>query len=513
MGGVENFSNSSIKPVKPNVVVVLAMILVPAQALEPCSNIGFPMTPRTAPGPLCICYFPFLVHCTNSHSLRDLAPFVCTTFILNFLFIHQNFPGQFRHLAPALAALGHTVLALRIVTDEPGAPASLPSVQSWCGVRVVPYKVAGRNIRGLHAWLQDMETKTLRAEACWTAMRALRAQGFVPDAVIGHPGWGEPLFVKQVWPETRVGLYAEFFYNADGADMGFDPEFAPKDAEADGCRLQMKNLNLLAHLDQADGALSPTQWQANTFPPGWRERIFVAHDGIDTADLCPQADVVFPLPNAPGDTASAVRSVSRQDEVITFVARHLEPYRGFHIFLRCLPALLRERPKALVLIVGDDAVGYGSAAPAGQTWRQVFTKEVFPQLQAEQISRVHFLGRLDGAAFTQMFQVSRLHIYLSYPFVLSWSLIEAMSVGAAIVASDTAPVREVIESGVNGQLVHFFDSDALVAAMLKLLEQPAERERLGAAARKLAVERYDLKRICLPAQIAWALSLPAYQAS
>ncbi|MEX1166857.1 MAG: glycosyl transferase family 1, partial [Hydrogenophaga sp.] len=240
---------------------------------------------------------------------------------MNFLFIHQNFPGQFRHLAPALAAAGHRVLALRIVSEATGP---LPAVQVWRGVQVVSYSVAGRNTRGLHPWLQDMETKTLRAEACWRAMRALQAQGFEPDVVIGHPGWGEPLFVKQVWPETKLGLYAEFFYRADGADMGFDPEFAPQDAAADACRLQMKNLNHLAHLDQADGALSPTQWQADTFPAGWRERISVAHDGIDTAVLCPNSAVVFPLPNAG-------RALTREDEVVTFVARHLEPYRGFHV--------------------------------------------------------------------------------------------------------------------------------------------------------------------------------------
>lgn len=422
---------------------------------------------------------------------------------MNFLFIHQNFPGQFLHLAPALAALGHQVVALRVLGEAPGK-APTDAVQNWRGVRVVPYKLAGRNTLGLHPWLQDMETKTLRAEACWRAMRALRAQGFVPDAVIGHPGWGEPLFVKQVWPQTKLGLYAELFYRADGADVGFDPEFLAKDTEADGCRLQMKNLNHLAHLDQADGALSPTQWQANTYPPSWHERICVAHDGIDTTELCPKADVEFSLPSAAGAPGA---SVSRQDEVITFVARHLEPYRGFHVFLRCLPALLRERPEARVLIVGDDAVGYGSAAPAGQTWRHVFTQEVFPQLRPEQITRVHFLGRLDREGFTRMLQVSRVHIYLSYPFVLSWSLIEAMSVGAAIVASDTAPVREVAEDGFNAKLVDFFDRNALVAQVVNLLESPKERARLGAAAREMAQRRYDLMSICLPTQLAWATGL------
>ena len=424
------------------------------------------------------------------------APESLTAQHVNYLFIHQNFPGQFRHLAPALASQGHRVVALRVAT--PGA-----IEQTWRGVQVLPYKVAGRNTPGLHPWLLDMETKMLRAEACWRAMLLLKAQGFNPDVVIGHPGWGEPLFVKQVWPHCKLGLYAEFFYRADGADMGFDPEFPPKDGDADACRLQMKNLNHLAHLDQADSALSPTHWQAESFPPGWRERICVAHDGIDTNELCPNEVAQLARPGATGP------ALTRDDEVITFVARHLEPYRGFHVFMRCLPALLRARPGAQVVIVGDEAVGYGAAAPTGQTWRQVFAREVAPQLAQEHVSRIHFCGRLEREAFTRMLQVSRVHVYLSYPFVLSWSLIEAMSVGAAIVASDTAPVREVIDNGVNGELVDFFDTNGLVAAMIRLLEQPAERARMGAAARQKAQTHYDLTRVCLPRQLAWATAIHA----
>jgi glycosyltransferase involved in cell wall biosynthesis len=417
---------------------------------------------------------------------------------VNFLFIHQNFPGQFRHLAPALAAQGHRVIALMIQSGAAVSP------QNWQGVQVLPYRVEAKNTPGLHPWLTDMETKLLRADACWRAMRALRDAGWVPDAVIAHPGWGEPLFVKQVWPDTRLGVYAEFFYRLHGADVGFDPEFAPPDAEADGCRLQMKNLNHLAHLDQADGALSPTRWQADTFPPFWRERIAVAHDGIDTKVLCPDssAKLTWTLPRT-----SEARSWTRDDEVITYVARHLEPYRGFHIFMRALPALLQRRPNAQVLIVGEDGTGYGSAAPAGTIWREVFTSEVRSRIPDSDWARVHFLGRLDRDAFTSLLKLSRVHVYLSYPFVLSWSLIEAMSVGASIVASDTAPVREVITDGEQGRLVDFFEHQALVEVVNDLLDRPGERQRLGEAARAVAQSRYDLGSVCLPLQIRWALGL------
>lgn len=406
---------------------------------------------------------------------------------MQLLFVHQNFPGQFPHLAPALANLGHEVIALAIRPST--------GVQAWRGVRVVSYEVRGRNTPGLHPWLVDMETKTLRAEACWRAAQALKDQGFSPALIVAHPGWGEPLFLKQVWPQARLVLYAEMFYQAAGGDLGFDPEFASRHAAADACRLQMKNLNHLAHLGQADALLSPTHWQANTFPAVWRERIRVIHDGIDTDAICPWPDARFGLPG--GET------LTRDDEVVTYVARHLEPYRGIHVFLRALPDLLRRRPVARVVLVGDDGVGYGAAPPPDTGWRQIFTQEVRGQIPDKDWARVHFVGKLGRNDFTRLLQVSRVHVYLSYPFVLSWSLLEAMSAGCCIVASATAPVREVITHGEHGELVDFFDRHGLVDRLAALLDDPARRNRLGQHARERAIARYDLKRVCLPRQLAW----------
>lgn len=361
------------------------------------------------------------------------------------------------------------------------------------------YVVQGRNTPGLHPWLVDMETKTLRGNACWRTAQNLRQQGFCPNLIVAHPGWGEALFLKQVWPEAKLALYAEFFYRSSGADMGFDPEFASRDPAADACRLQMKNLNHLAHLDQTNAAISPTKWQANTFPDVWRERISVIHDGIDTDAICPREGAQLALPK--------YGHLTRDDEVITYVARHLEPYRGIHVFLRALPELLRLRPDARIVIVGDDGVGYGAGAPSGTTWRQVFTQEVREQIPDSDWARVHFVGKLSRDDFTRLLQVSRVHVYLSYPFVLSWSLLEAMSAGCAIVASDTAPVREAICHGEHGLLVNFFDREGLVERVCTLLGNAAERERLGRQARRRAIERYDLESVCLPQQLEWITKL------
>lgn len=405
---------------------------------------------------------------------------------LRLLLIHQNFPGQFLHLAPALAARGHEVHALRI--DPGSAQASL-----WRGVHVHPYAPQRDSAKGIHPWLSDLETKVIRGEAAWRKARELKAAGFTPDLIYAHPGWGESLFLKEVWPSARLVLFGEFFYAEQGADTGFDCEFTPSVGAEQACRLRMKNLNQLAQLPLADLVISPTHWQASTYPLPWRDTIQVVHDGIDTEALQAHPGVSARLADG--------RTLTREHEVITFVARHLEPYRGFPTFMRALPSLLKTRPQAHVLIVGEDGVSYGSLPTRHRHWREHMLEEVGPQMAAADARRVHFLGRLDRAAFTRVLQLSRVHIYLTYPFVLSWSLIEAMSIGCSIVASDTAPVREVLADGHNALLVDFFDPQGLVRRVDELLDDGEKARRLGAQARRSAVDNFDLQQVCLPRQL------------
>lgn len=404
---------------------------------------------------------------------------------MRILFVHQNFPGQFPHLAPALAARGHEVVALRMTKS--------PERVRWRGVDVHGYRPEVNSTRGVHPWVADIETKIIRGEACWRKARQLDGEGFVPDVIYAHPGWGEPLFLKQIWPLAKLMLYGEFFYAPDGADMGFDPEFARDDDQEQRCRLQMKNLNHLAQLGQADLLVSPTHWQASRFPSPWREQISVVHDGIDTDALRPDPSVKVRLADG--------AEFSRSDEVITFVARHLEPYRGFHVFMRALPALLKARPNAHVLIVGEDGVSYGEAPKTHRHWREFMLAEMGSKIASEDERRVHFVGRLKRDAFTSVLQLSSVHVYLTYPFVLSWSLLEAMSIGCAIVASNTAPVREAIDDGEQGVLVDFFDVKALVVAIEHLLTDAELRQQLGSRASRRVRERYDLRRHSLPRQI------------
>jgi len=410
---------------------------------------------------------------------------------MNILFIHQNFPGQFKFLAPALVRRGHTVMGMtmqKINTSE------------WEGVKIISYAANRGTTPNVHPWISDFETKTIRGEACFRAALKLKNQGFHPDVIVAHHGWGESLFLKEVWPVAKLGIYCEFFYQTQGADVGFDPEFPAKDQrESEACRLRLKNVNNLLHFDIANAGISPTQWQASTFPLPFRDKITVIHDGIDTQALVPNPNVILNLQSG--------MTLKKADEVITFVNRNLEPYRGYHIFMRSLPALLRRRPNAHVLIVGGDDVSYGSKPENGDSWKEIFANEVKPQIPESDLRRVYFLGKIPYPHFKALLQLSTVHVYLTYPFVLSWSLLEAMSIGCAIVGSDTQPLHEAIRHEETGQLVNFFDVQSLTNEICALLDNPKERERLGMNARAFAQERYDLKTACLPRQLEWVEQL------
>ena len=411
---------------------------------------------------------------------------------MNLLFVHQNFPGQFKHLAPALANKGHRVVALHLHPCP-----ELP------GVELVRYPIVGKPSEDTHRWVKDFEVKTVRAESAWRAALRLRQQGFVPEVIVAHPGWGESLFLNQVWPQAKLGLYCEFYYHATGVDVDFDPEFSKSD-EGAGCRLQLKNTVFDLQFPLAVAGLAPTHFQASLMPASMANKMSVIHDGIDTQLLCPNPEVGLSLQSASGPIR-----LSRKDEVITFVNRNLEPYRGYHIFMRALPALLKARPQARVLIIGGDEVSYGAAPPTdergqAQSWKHIFLNEVKDRIDP---ARVHFLGRVPHDQFIRVLQLSTVHVYLTYPFVLSWSLLEAMSAGCAIVASDTAPVREAIQHGETGRLVDFFDVQGLADQVIDLCSDRQQAAELGRRAREFAISHYDLKRHCLVGQMDWVEGL------
>ncbi|MBF0228690.1 MAG: glycosyltransferase family 4 protein [Desulfamplus sp.] len=401
---------------------------------------------------------------------------------MKILIIHQNFPGQFKHLAPALVSKGDEVVAFTMQKNHPF---------QWQGVKLVGYNPSRGTTPNVHPWVSDFETKTIRGEAAFRKALQLKKEGYTPDVIVAHPGWGESLFLKDVWSKAKLLIYCEFFYHANGADVGFDPEFPAIDP-GEVCRLRLKNLNNLLHFEIADAGISPTKWQASTFPEPFCSKIKVLHDGIDTDMVAPNSGVSLTLNNT--------LSLTKKDEIITFVNRNLEPYRGYHIFMRALPEILKRRKNARVLIVGGNDVSYGAKASAGQTWKDIFLNEVKEKID---LNRVHFLGNIPYEHFIPLLQLSTVHVYLTYPFVLSWSLLEAMSAGCAIVASNTKPLHEAIFHGKTGELVDFFDVDGLADSVCNLLDDPYKRVRIGSNARAFAKANYDLKTICLPGQLDW----------
>ncbi len=403
---------------------------------------------------------------------------------MKFLFVHQNFPGQFRHVAPALAAQGHEVWAMGMHEPE----VVLPGVKHL----LVKTNGASDRVRRTDPELRELHAKFVRGQATAAALQQVMDGGFTPDLVYSHPGWGESMFLRDVCPGARQVVFAEYYYGEQGGDTAFDPEFSTPSQQA-LMRSRVKNTHLLHALSMADDAISPTEFQRSQHPAWARPRIQVIHDGIDTPHFAPDPQAVVRL-------RRAGLTLRPGQEVVTFVARQLEPYRGYHIFMRCLAQLQRLRPQAQVVIVGGDGVSYGAAPPEGKSWKQIFLDEVSAGID---LSRVHFVGRVQHEVLTQLMQVSAAHVYLTYPFVLSWSMLEAMSIGCLVIGSRTAPVQEVIDHGRNGLLTDFFDPDALARTIADALQRPEALAPLRLQARADTIERFDLHTRCLPRQLAF----------
>ena len=356
---------------------------------------------------------------------------------IRLLVLHQNFPGQFGHLVRAWSQRpGWDVRAIGRYTA--------PGLSGFNNLH--RYKLARNPHARQHPYLRTMESAVLHGQQVARALLEMKKKGFKPDAVLAHPGWGESLYVKDVFPDTHLAHFCEWYYNAEGADLGFDPEF-PISFD-DRARVRTWNALHALNLTHCDAAVTPTHWQKSRHPEIFQPKITVQHEGIDTEGLHPD-------PNASITTPSGT-TLKAGDPVVTYVARNLEPYRGFHVFMRALEKLQHRHKTVHALIVGGDEVSYGKQPKDAKHWREKMLREV--KLDP---TRTHFLGRIPRAQYLKVLQVSAAHVYLTYPFVLSWSLLEAMACGVNVIASDTAPVREVIQHGRNGVLVPFFDPHAI----------------------------------------------------
>jgi glycosyltransferase involved in cell wall biosynthesis len=397
---------------------------------------------------------------------------------MKILFLHPNFPAQFRHLATVLGKEPQNTVVY--ATNRPEG--SIP------GVNKVVYEKSRTARAETHHYVRPLENAVLEAQGVYRVAQKLKDQGFYPDVVYGHSGWGPTLFMKDIFPRATLLCYFEWYYNAYGSDANFDPK-DPINAD-DEARIRTKNAPILLDLASCDRGLSPTAWQRSQFPPEFQSKIKVHHDGIDTSYFQPMPGAKLNLPRINLDLSSAT-------EIVTYVARGMEPYRGFPQFIEAIYLLQQKKPQCHVVIVGKDRVAYGKTLPDGKTYKDEMLKQ-FPL----DLSRVHFTDLLPYDEYLQVLQASSVHIYLTRPFVLSWSMLEALSTGCLIVASNTAPVTEVIEDDVNGLLVDFFSPEQVCDRVIEALEQPEKMAKIRTKARETILAKYDLVQL-LPQHLQW----------
>ncbi|MBN8875016.1 MAG: glycosyltransferase family 4 protein [Rhodospirillales bacterium] len=391
---------------------------------------------------------------------------------MKILFVHQNFPGQFLHIVRHLVQMKHHEIAF--ITE--------PNVNVIAGVHKVPYAKPAAGHAEVHLAARELDGAVRRADAVARTATNLKRLGFDADIVIGHHGWGELLNLPEVWPNAPVLGYLEFYYNTHGVDVGFDPEF-PNDP-ADYPRIRAKNainhiaLNLGAH------GQSPTEWQRSTYPAWARDQINLVWEGVNL-DVCAPDESLRRAAFKIGDM-----TIRAGDKLVTYVSRDLEPYRGFHAMMRALPHLLKARKDIKVVMVGGDGISYGALPTDAPNWREKMLRELGSSIDPK---RVVFPGRVDYQTYLKLLKRSDAHVYLTYPFVASWSLRESLAAGCAVVGSDTQPVQEFITHEENGLLAPFFDSKGIANSVLRVLEDKALSDRLRHAARAYAEARLSMQ--------------------
>jgi glycosyltransferase involved in cell wall biosynthesis len=392
------------------------------------------------------------------------------------LFVHRFFPGQFVHTARALAAdPDNRVVFLH--AEGHGAIAGVEGIRFAANIAGSP---------ATHHYLQSLESAVRLGQAAYRACRQLARRGFQPDVICAHAGFGPGLYIKDAFPAPPLLGYFEWYYHADGADAGFLD--ASEVNEDDRLRIRTRNAGILLELASSDRAICPTRFQKRQFPAPIGDKLTLLHDGVDTARFRRR-------PEARGELAALLR-LPEDVEILTYASRGLEPYRGFPSFMAALSLLQSARPKLHAVIAGDDHVYYGKRLPDNGS----FVALVRKTLPALDWQRIHLTGYLSSQDYLRVLQASDAHVYLTVPFVLSWSLFEAMSTGCAVIGSATEPVEEVIRHGETGLLADLRSPEDIAAKISEILDDPSVRTALGVGARRLIEDRFALAKL-LPAHL------------
>jgi len=390
---------------------------------------------------------------------------------MRFIFIHPNFPAQFRYMAEFLGKNPKNEVVF--ITANPREEWEIP------GVKKILFEEGSPLDDPKNPALVNFSTLHGRGQGVAKALVDLRKDKFLPDLIIGHSGWGSTLYIKDVYPEVPLLGYFEWYYDARSPNA----RFGRKNPPSLGVRMESRerSLSILSDLAACDHGICPTHWQKAQFPKEFHKKLSVVHDGINPEFFKPDPEKKLILPDL---------DLSKAKELVTYTARGLEPYRGFPQFMESIPHLLEKRPDAHVVIVAQDRICYGPQLPDGDSWK----KRMLEKVELDE-KRVHFVDPLPYGKYLEVLQASTVHVYLTVPFVLSWSLLEALSCGCLVVASNTQPVQEVIQDGVNGVLVDFFDSQKIAEKVAACLDYPSFMENIQTNARKTITDRYALDKM------------------
>ena len=414
------------------------------------------------------------------------------------LFLHQNFPGQYKHLAPELAKIKrYDVYTLSLDSTNTYSLEDLKN--SLKNITHYKYSITQSNAPGVNRLAIEFETKMIRASAVLKRALELKEDGFEPDLLIIHPGWGEGFVLKEVWPHSKVINYFEFYYNTKDSDVDFDlKEDSRPNYDIDlRTRLVARNAPFLSACNQSDFMISPTKFQKSTAPIEYQNKIKVIHDGIDTAALTSKPDASITLTSE--SNTNKKKTLTRKNKIIAFVNRNLEPYRGYHSFMRSLPQVIEKHPDAYILIVGGSDVSYGAKPKGDLSYKDLFYNEIKDKIPDN--NNIIFLGFVKYNLLISILDIASVHVYLTYPFVLSWSMLESMALGGLVLGSKTSPVEEVINHNKNGLLVDFFDHKSISKNINSILDNPKKYKSMRAEARKTIIKDYDLYSKCLPEQL------------
>lgn len=384
---------------------------------------------------------------------------------MNILLIHRSFPSQLKYPAMVLGKDPNNIIMF--ITND--------NSNQMNGVQKLPYQIIKQKSNDSLISLQDYEEAILHGEATAELALKMKNKGIIPNIIIGH-SWGPTLFIKEIFPDVPFIGYFEWYnkYENSLADFGKKVTLAEKET------IKFSNSHILQDLINCDAGISPTEWQKSQFPKEFQDKIEVIYDGIDTTFFKPEEGIKFSIPEESLE-------FSAKDEIITYATRGLEPNRGFPQFMEAVNTLLKTRPNAHFIIAGKDEVYYGDK------FQKISHKEKMLEKFDIDLNRVHFVGQLSYFEYLKLLQITSVHTYLTKPFFLSWSCVEAMATGCCIVASNTEPVKEVMTDNYNGLLVDFFEVDELVEKIEYALDNKDKMQIIRENARKTVVEKYDIK--------------------